>query len=46
MSWQYAPTYKMEKIIKSLRAKNTCGYNEISNPIIKLSAPFIISPLT
>jgi hypothetical protein len=46
MSWQYAFTYKIEKIIKSLRIKNSCGYDEISNWIIKLSAPFIISPLT
>jgi len=42
MSWQYASTHEIEKIIKSLRTKNTCGYNEISNRIIKLSAPFII----
>ena len=46
ISWQYASTYKNEKIIKSLRAKNTCGYDEISNHIIKLTAPFINSPLT
>jgi len=38
--------YEIEKIIKSLRTKNTCGYNEISNHIIKLTAPFIIAPLT
>ena len=25
---------------------NTCGYNDISNRIIKLTAPFIIAPLT
>jgi hypothetical protein len=46
MSWQYASTYEIEKIIKSLKTKNTAGYNEISNRILKLSAPFIISPLT
>jgi len=46
ISWQYASTYEVEKIIKSLRTKNTCGYDEISNRIIKLTAPFIISPLT
>jgi Notch-like protein len=34
------------KKIKTIRIKNSCGYNEISNQIIKLSAPFIISPLT
>jgi len=46
MSWQYAFTYEIEKIIKSLRTKNSCGYNEISHWIIKLSAPFIISSLS
>jgi hypothetical protein len=46
ISWQYASTYKIEKIIKSLKTKNTCGYDEISNRITKLTAPFIISPLT
>jgi len=46
ISWQSASTYKIEKIIKSLRTKNSCGYDEISNQILKLSAPFIISLLT
>jgi len=46
ISWQYASTYEIEKIIKSLRTKNTCRYNEISNRIIKLTVQFIISPLT
>jgi hypothetical protein len=46
ISWQYASTYETEKIITSLRTKNTCGYDEISYRIIKLTAPFIISPLT
>jgi len=42
----YVSIYEIEEIIKSLRTKNTCGYDEISNRIIKLTAPFIISPLT
>jgi len=46
ISWQYASTYEIGKIIKSLRTKNTCGYGEVSNRIMKLTAPFIISPLT
>jgi len=46
ISWQYASTYEIKKIIKSLKTKNKCGYNEISPQIIKLTAPFIISPLT
>jgi len=45
-SWQYASTYKIEKIIRSLKTKNTCGHDEISNQIAKLTAPFITSPLT
>jgi hypothetical protein len=45
ISWQYATTYEIEKIIKSLKTKTTCGYDGISNRIIKLSAPFITSPL-
>jgi len=46
ISWQYAFTHEIEKIIKSLRTKNTCGYDEISNHIIKLTAPFTIAPST
>jgi len=46
ISWQYASTYEIEKIIKSLKTTNTCRYNDISNRIIKLTAPFIIAPLT
>jgi hypothetical protein len=30
MNWQYASTHKIEKIIKSLKSKNTGGYDEIS----------------
>jgi Notch-like protein len=44
--WQYNSTYEITKTITSLKTKNSCGYNEISNHIIKLYAPFIISPLT
>jgi len=32
-------------IIKPLKTKNSYGYDEISIKILKLSAPFIISPL-
>ena len=46
MEWKYATTYELEKIIKPLKSKNSHGYEEISNKIIKLSAPFLISPLT
>jgi hypothetical protein len=33
------------KIIKSLKSKKSSGYEEISTQILKISAPFIISPL-
>jgi hypothetical protein len=38
--------YEIGKIIKSLKAKNSSGYDEISNRIIKPSIPYIISPFT
>jgi len=44
--WNYATTYEIDKIIKSLKTKNSYGYDEIPIKILKLSAPFIISPLT
>jgi len=48
INWQYASTYEIRNIIKSLKPKNTYGYDEISNCIIKLSSPYthIISSLT
>ena len=46
MERKYATSYELEKIINSLKSKNSHGYEEISNKIIKLSASFIISPLT
>jgi hypothetical protein len=42
----YTSIYETGKIIKSLKSKNTSGYDEISDCIIKLSSPFIISHLT
>jgi hypothetical protein len=46
MTWHYASTHEIERIIKSLKSKNTGGYDEISTQILKLSAPYIISLLT
>jgi len=46
MSWHNASTHEIEKIIKSLKSKNTGWYDEISTCIQKLSTPYIISPLT
>jgi hypothetical protein len=39
-------TYEIEKIIQSLKSKNSYGYDEISSTILKVSAPYILSPLT
>ena len=33
-------------ILKSLKNKTSHGYDEISDKILKASAPFILSPLT
>ena len=46
MSWQYTSTHEIEKIIKTIKTKDSFGYDEISSRIIKQSAPFIIFPLT
>ena len=43
---KYATTYEINKIIKSLKTKNSYGYGGIPIKILILSAPFIISPLT
>jgi hypothetical protein len=42
----YTSTTEIENIIKSLKSKNSNGYNEISVKILKISIPFISSPLT
>jgi hypothetical protein len=39
-------TYETEKIIKELKNKNSCGYDEVKVKILKISSHFIISPLT
>jgi len=46
INWKYATTNEINKIIKLLWTKNLYGYDEIPTKILKLSAPFIISPLT
>jgi hypothetical protein len=46
MKWQYASTQEIAKIIKTLKAKYSSGYDKISNKILKLSLPFVISPVT
>jgi hypothetical protein len=39
-------TYEVEKIIHSLNCKNSYGYDEISSRILKISTPYVLSPLT
>jgi hypothetical protein len=46
MTWEYAFTYEIEKIIMSLKTKKSSGYDEISNRIIKSSTSYIISSFT
>jgi hypothetical protein len=46
MKWHYTSTYEIRKIINSLKSKNTSGYDEISTRLLKLSTPYIVSPLT
>ena len=46
INWKHASTYEISNIIKSLKTTNSYGYNEIPIKIIKLSTPYIISPLT
>jgi hypothetical protein len=36
---------EIDQIIKSLKPKKSFGYDEISTKILKLSAPFISSPI-
>ena len=37
---------EITEIIKSLKWKNSYGYNEIPTKLLKISLPFIMSPLT
>jgi len=37
---------EIEKIINSLKIKESSGYDEVSTKILKISAPFISSPLS
>jgi hypothetical protein len=39
-------TYEIRNIIKKLKTKNSSGCDEISMKILKISTPYIISPLT
>ena len=45
VKYQNTSTAEIGKIIESLKAKDSHGYDEISVKIFKLSSPFISSPL-
>ena len=45
VKYQNTSTAEIEKVIESLKAKDSHGYDEISVKILKLSSPFISSPL-
>jgi hypothetical protein len=44
--WHYTTTAEIKKIIKTLKTKYSYGYDEIPITILKISMPYIISPLT
>ena len=45
MECKCTTTKEIEQIIKSLKTKNSYGYDEISTKILKISCSFISSPL-
>ena len=47
-TFYFNPTsqYEINKIIKSLKAKDSSGYDEVASRILKLSSPYILPPLT
>jgi hypothetical protein len=46
IKYQNTSTAEIKKIIESLKAKDSDGYDEISVKILKLSSPFISPPLS
>jgi len=46
MKFRNTTTYEIEKIIHSLKCKNSYGYDEISSRILEASTPYVSSPLT
>jgi len=45
IKYQYTSTKEIEKIISSLKSKNSQGYNELSINLLKIGSPYISSPL-
>jgi hypothetical protein len=46
IQWKHTSTYEIQNISKSLKSKSSYGFDEISVKILKMSSPFILSPLT
>jgi len=46
INFKNTSTKETESIIRSLKAKESYGYDEVTTKILKISAPFISSPLT
>jgi hypothetical protein len=43
--FDHTTTKEIENIIKSFKSKNSCGYDDFSVKILKVSSPFITAPL-
>ena len=39
-------THEIDKVIHSLKCKDSYGYDKISSRILKISAPYVLTPLT
>jgi hypothetical protein len=46
MVFKFFSTHEITTIIKSLKAKNSFGYDEVSTKVLKISANYICSPIT
>jgi hypothetical protein len=46
MRLKNSTTHEISKIIHCLKCKDSHGYDEVSTRILKISAPYILSPLT
>ena len=46
MFFEPASVYEMSSIIRSLKPKNSSGYDDISNKLLKELHPIILQPLT
>jgi hypothetical protein len=46
ISLKNTTTFEISEIINSLKPKDSHGYDEVSTRVLKISTPYIISPLT